>query len=344
MIDPRHARSLSRALAWALAAPVACAGAGCCFVPFEDVVSGYASSDVRPMPAAVAARRPLKGSALPETTCKEICGAADECHAAELVNERAHSASLVVVCRTYTETHCSSSNFMSMPSGRARLGPRRAAPAGRPGRVAPFTALAALETESVAAFEELAALLSRHGAPPRLVRRAQRARRDEILHARLMRALAGEAAKTPDDAPTRPPAQRRRAAPTPTLLALALHNAREGCVGESWGALVAATWALRTSAPDVAAVMRVVARDETRHAAFSFALDAWLAGRLSGPARARVEAEKRRAARALLRRVGAAGAAESQGFRDRAEGEARARALFGDGLGLLSRSPRRVRS
>jgi hypothetical protein len=94
-----------------------------------------------------------------------------------------------------------------------------------------------------------------------------------------------------------------RVAPMPVrpLEAVAIENAVEGCVRETYGALVASFQATRAADPEIARQMRSIARDETRHAALSWAVARWASVRLDAPARARL-AEQCRVAVAALRR------------------------------------------
>jgi hypothetical protein len=156
-----------------------------------------------------------------------------------------------------------------------------------------FAQLAELEAASVTAFRILRDELRAHGAPRRLVRAASRAARDEIRHARATRALArrsgGAAAPV---APTKPVAR--------SLEAIALENAVEGCVRETFGALLATHQAEHAADPVVRAAMQRISADETRHAALSWQVARWLDTRLSPAARTRVTAARRHAARELV--------------------------------------------
>jgi hypothetical protein len=67
-------------------------------------------------------------------------------------------------------------------------------------------------------------------------------------------------------------------------------NVVEGCVGESYGALVAMWQAERARDPAVSSAMRRIARDEARHAALSWALLRWGAARLTAPSRRKLDA------------------------------------------------------
>jgi hypothetical protein len=144
----------------------------------------------------------------------------------------------------------------------------------------------------VHAFVGIAGELERHGAPAALVRAAVDAAKDELRHTWLCGALArryGAEPALPVVAPT----------PDRPLVALAIENAAEGCVRETYGALVA-TWQARTSIdPVVRAAMARIAADETRHAELSAAIDRWARTRLSADDRADVEAARSAAIEAL---------------------------------------------
>jgi hypothetical protein len=139
------------------------------------------------------------------------------------------------------------------------------------GRV--LAALAHLEAAAVLAFEELELLLARHGAPEDLRARCRQAAADERVHTALLGALA-------DRRGARVPAPRASGG-SEDLLALALSNAVEGCVRESWAALEAAVIARQAADPELRAAFGRIARDEARHAQLSWDLDAWLRGRLA---------------------------------------------------------------
>lgn len=155
--------------------------------------------------------------------------------------------------------------------------------------------LAHLEACSITAFELLAADLAHHSAPASLVRRCLAAARDEARHRASVLALArahgfaGEA-----EVPASDP---RRA--TPSLLGLAEENATEGCVRETWGA-VTMEW-LAELWPSEASTWRRIARDEARHAALAFIVDAWIDRSLSPDERKRVSEARARAIEELHR-------------------------------------------
>jgi hypothetical protein len=156
-----------------------------------------------------------------------------------------------------------------------------------------FAAVAQLEAASVLAFERLARELSAHGAPTALVEEARRAAADERRHARdtarLARVRGAQVPKLP-----------RLPCPVRSLRAMALDNATEGCVRETFGALVATWQAAHARDGDIARAMDVIALDETRHAALSWSVAAWLDGVLSDDDRAAVAAARAEAIEHLL--------------------------------------------
>jgi hypothetical protein len=86
----------------------------------------------------------------------------------------------------------------------------------------------------------------------------------------------------------------RVAPPEPrTLEAMAKENAAEGCVRETFGALVASWQARAASNRHFAASMSAVAADETRHAELSWAVDAFCQTRLDAAAAKRVRQARR---------------------------------------------------
>jgi hypothetical protein len=138
-----------------------------------------------------------------------------------------------------------------------------------------------LEAASVDAFRLLRRELRRHGAPRRLLRAASRSARDERRHARTSKALARSFGVTV-------PSVERDVVSPRSIEAFALENAVEGCVRETWGALVALRQAAHASERGVRAAMSRIARDEIRHAELAWSIDAWLRPRLTDPQRERV--------------------------------------------------------
>lgn len=151
-----------------------------------------------------------------------------------------------------------------------------------------FAAMAELEAASVFAFEHLARELEAHGAPMELRRRALRAAEDEKRHTRVACALARRFGADP----CLPLAS---ASEIRSLEAMALENATEGCIRETFGALTATLQAERAHDPRIKAAMRKIAVDETAHATLAADVAAWLETRLSDAERTRVHAAKERA-------------------------------------------------
>ena len=156
-----------------------------------------------------------------------------------------------------------------------------------------FAEIAHLEAASVTAFRTLRDELRAKGAPKKLVRAAARAARDEIRHTRTTGALARRFGGRPRTPTVARVAQR-------SLEAMAVENAVEGCVRETYGALLATRQAQLARDPGVRAAMVRIARDETRHAALSWSVGRWLETRLEPKAKRNVEQAKRAAARQLL--------------------------------------------
>lgn len=145
-----------------------------------------------------------------------------------------------------------------------------------------------IEHASVAAFSRFAAELLAFGAPAALVDGAHRAARDEIRHARLAFGLASAYAG-------------RRIAPagfpfpghvplTPDLATLAAATTREGAVGETVVALLAAQALETASDPAVRYFLDVIARDEARHADLAWRSVRWMVRVGGAPVRAAVAA------------------------------------------------------
>ena len=158
-----------------------------------------------------------------------------------------------------------------------------------------FARCAELEAASVPAFARLASELAAWSAPPPLVRAAERSALEELRHAEQMSALASRFGRSPNAVTVRPPNAR-------SLRDLAEENAVEGCVHESFGALLA-LWQSRTSTdPVVRDALTSIARDETRHAALSKRVDHWAQAQLSPEERRHIDAARARAVDALCER------------------------------------------
>jgi hypothetical protein len=130
-----------------------------------------------------------------------------------------------------------------------------------------------LEAASVRAFADLYTDLVELGASAEMRRAAIRAATDEVRHAVTCAALA-----RPFGATVRP--RQVRAAPRRDLRALAVDNAVEGCVRETYGAALAGYQARTASDPIVRRAMYRIARDEAKHALLAWKLHRWAAPRV----------------------------------------------------------------
>jgi hypothetical protein len=209
------------------------------------------------------------GSPIPQQTCAQLCGGA------QWSSCTFDSGASVLSC----EGIC----VGRLP---ARL---KAALVGGGNVVGEYLARAAhLEDAAVSAFAILAAELRAHGAPRSLTRSCLVARADEVRHAREMGELArafGVAAPRAEVAPSR----------VRPLVEIAIENAIEGCVRETFGALVGAWQGEHARDYRVRGTMKRVARDEARHAALGWRIHAWAMPRLGASDRARVTAAMSRA-------------------------------------------------
>lgn len=149
-----------------------------------------------------------------------------------------------------------------------------------------------LEAASIHAFVHLARELEAHGAPAALVRWALISAADEVRHTRAVAQLAARYGAFPSVPQVAPPAPR-------SLEALAIENAAEGCVRETWGAAIAEWQSRAAPDPEVRAVFAAIARDEARHAALAWAVDRWVRTRLDDSACARIDAAREAALREL---------------------------------------------
>lgn len=160
-----------------------------------------------------------------------------------------------------------------------------------------FAHVAWLEAASVPAFLRLAEELTAHGAPEALVKAARRSAADEVRHTRAMQALAQRHGAAMAEVDIRPFEPRG-------LEAMCLENAVEGCVRETFGALVTG-WQARTAQDaEVRRALEPISRDELRHSELAWAVDAWAAERLSAPERARILQARRETLSALEHEVG----------------------------------------
>ena len=151
-----------------------------------------------------------------------------------------------------------------------------------------FSRVAQLEAAAVVAFDCVAEELAHHGAPADLIADTRTAQADEVRHAELTvdlaRRFGGQKLGM----------QAERFAPRP-MFELAADNAVEGCVRETYGALVAHHQAATASDPAVAELMREIAADESNHAALSWRIAHWAESKLSEDERDQIAAMRRQA-------------------------------------------------
>jgi hypothetical protein len=240
------------------------------------------------LPCGTEADAAHEGCSLLLVDCREKCGGTARCNVFECGDSGILPAGPVHVECINNGPNCSG------VVGRRPAGLRDARRRAGGGPTAEWLAESArLEAASVHAFLRLAAELTEMGAPDLLVREAERSAKDEIRHARVTRGLARRRGAAVARVAVRHPKKKR------SIEAFALENAVEGCVRESFGAVVAHRQALLAKDADVRGAMAAIADDETRHAALSWAVAGWLAPRLTGAARARLQLAIAGAVRAL---------------------------------------------
>lgn len=159
-----------------------------------------------------------------------------------------------------------------------------------------FSRAALLEDASVHAFIKMAEELSHHGAPRSLARKARRSASEERRHTRVTRRLARKYGARPVAAKVDP-------RPVRELRAIARENAVEGCVRETYGALLAAYQARAAADPDVRAALAQIAADEARHAELSWEVHAWATARLADDERREIDVAMRAAIAELSREL-----------------------------------------
>jgi hypothetical protein len=136
-----------------------------------------------------------------------------------------------------------------------------------------WTADALLEHASVAAFARFSLELLAVGAPADLVTAAHLAALDEVRHARICFALAQGYAGAPLG-PSGFPFDGAMSL-SGDLASLATSAAREGCIGETLAAIIAAEQLARATDPAVRRALSAIAEDEARHAELAWRTVAW---------------------------------------------------------------------
>jgi hypothetical protein len=89
------------------------------------------------------------------------------------------------------------------------------------------------------------------------------------------------------------------------LAEVAIENATEGCVRETYGAMVAQRQARKAADPRVRSVLQQIAIDEARHAALSWEVDTWAQRKLGRFDRSRLRAARGQAIERLRRELAA---------------------------------------
>ena len=249
-------------------------GSACC--PYLSTLDG-ALPDANVYSDASSIYPSLGPGSLDQTECKALCRPNANVFGCTIASE---GPPVVLSC----QPDC---------TGRRPEGLRAGSPSADAPLAAHFAEMARLEAASVPAFRRMARELARFGAPRRFVRAAERAAREEPTHARVARAL-GRRFRAPFIS-FAVDVERPR-----SLEAFAIENAVEGCVRETFGALVA-TWQARNACdPQIRARMKRIAREETTHAALAWSTHAWVHARLDHEGRLRVDRARAEALAALV--------------------------------------------
>ncbi|WNG38739.1 ferritin-like domain-containing protein [Archangium violaceum] len=161
-----------------------------------------------------------------------------------------------------------------------------------------FAQAAHLEAASINAFLRLREELALHGADVALQDAALVSALEEVVHTDVSTRLARRFGATP----RRPEVE---TLPLRSLREVALDNAVEGCVRETFGALVAHHQALHARDAEVRGVMARIAEDETRHAELSWAIDRWAREQLPATERDALREAQREAIATLREEVAA---------------------------------------
>lgn len=273
--------------------------AGCAGETVEDQISGCDRQEVTnelelPLPAEPSMHLRLESCRLDVDACRVLCRMAMNQGGLRSVAQPPITRcdveffpDRVTIAATYETIGCNA-------EGRRPSGLRAPSARTAQDRAGAWLAEATwLEAASIYAFAELARELSQRGAPAVLVRAAMVAANDEIRHTRLMGGLARRYGAELEEPVVAAMAPR-------SLEAMAIENAVEGCVRETWGA-VSALWQSHTAVDlEARAVFTAIASDEIRHAKLAWSIESWLAPQLPAAARARVEAARAEAARQLL--------------------------------------------
>lgn len=214
------------------------------------------------------------GATLSDNDCNLVCqGSSYQCTASAIVGTQ-----LTVTCQVF----CLGREPAGLHERTRRVGDLGAY----------FAEMARIEAASVHAFRTMVDELTFHGAPKSLIAEARRAARDEVVHARAAARMARRFGGNLE--PVAVSALRER-----SLFAMALENEVEGCVRETFGALVGMHQAQFAEDGDVRAMMSTVSDDEARHAELSHRVAEWACTKLSAAESAALDAARDNALRAL---------------------------------------------
>ena len=111
-------------------------------------------------------------------------------------------------------------------------------------------------------------------APLEFYQRCQRAAEQEVMHARLM-------AKQCFKENSSPPPLKFGQLPKRSIFELAMDNAIEGCVFETYAALRAHYQANHAQDLNIKKIMKLIAKDETEHAQLAWDIHQWLMKQLT---------------------------------------------------------------
>lgn len=250
-------------------------------VPCKTTLHTFPCGDVSPDDAREGG---VYGDYFDDTVCKKYCAWGNGTYFTGCGTGRDRNGALMLRC---DGIGCPGRR----PEGLVDTGAATGSPIG-----AYFAEASRMEAASVAAFEALRDEVEVHRGGEGLVRRAERARADEIRHARMTRRLALRFGAEPGDWQRTPEVNR------PTKRdpeAMALENAVEGCVNETYAALLAMWQAEHARPESIRRAMRTIAEDETRHAALASDVARWLEPTLEPAARRRVDEAVQRAVRVL---------------------------------------------
>jgi len=136
-----------------------------------------------------------------------------------------------------------------------------------------FARLAECETASLSAFARFAAELEAHGAPTELAEEAREAAREVVHHAEIAHELALRFG-------TEPIFPLFASLPPRGIVLSAIDNAVEGCIRQTYGALVVTYQAKGAKDLPTRDGMRSVASEKRRHAALAWRASVWFEKRL----------------------------------------------------------------